>query len=339
MDNKLALRGEFLPKEAWAQIETLTEKLKDSKALPNTIQNGSQLAMVLLAGYEAGMTPMESINSYYIVNGKVTIWGSAVLIQLRRAGYKVKWLKSDDKIAEVEISKGDEKHTEAYTIEEAVKSKLTGKDNWQKFPKEMLRHKAIGRGVRFFCPEVLGGFYLKEEIEDEAQAAKRGRKSATIDIHTVEVDPDKLPEVNNKAIHASWKELAEVHSWSKEEAEGRRKATLKKLYNVESNNDLTVEQAEDFVRRTHEAVKRAKDEKAKAETPAEPKDAEVVETKAEVVEEPKDDAQAVAEAFGGKVIETCKTCKKEFEDDGSKTGNAEAIRFAGECNGCLEGSK
>lgn len=342
--NKLALRGEFLPQQAWAQIEALTTKLQGSGALPTSIKNGSQLAMVLLAGYEAGMTPMESINSYYIVNGKVTIWGSAVLVQLRRAGYKIRWVKSDDKVAEAEISKGTERHVETYTIDEAKASGLLTKDTWMKYPKEMLRHKTIGRAVRFFCPEVLGGFYMKEEIEaEDIQATEIHR--ADIEVQPVEVK-DKLPEVNNKAIHASWHELSEVHGWEKDEAEGRRKATLKALYKVESNNDLTVEQAQDFVRRTNDATKRAKDEKAKAgntgksgktqkanETAAEVK-AEVVENPAE---NPLETAQEVAEAFGGKVIETCKTCNKEFYDNGDKTGDAEAIRFAGECNACLNG--
>lgn len=341
--NKLALRGEFMPQQAWLQIEALTAKLQSSGALPNSIKNGSQLAMVFLAGYEAGMTPMESINSFYIVNGKVTIWGSAVLVQLRRAGFKLKWLESTDKIASVRItSPDDETHEETYTIEEAKASGLLGKDTWTKYPKEMLRHKAIGRGVRFFCPEVLAGFYLKEEIEDENEVA---RPTVSVDANVIDVEQKpKLDEKLNDIIHAAWRELAALEGWDSKKAEGVRHKTLLKNYGVTSNNDLTDDQAKDFIKRIDEALEKKRSE-AKADdsgdTPEVQDDAHEAEKQEETQEKKQENGmtpEQVAEALGAKLPVKCPTCKKEFDDWDVKTGNAEAVQFAGECNGCLNGT-
>ena len=79
-------KGAFVDPQALQQMEGLSNKLIKSQALPNTIQNASQLMMVFLAGYDAGMTPMQAIQSYYFVNGKLTIWGAAVITQLKNAG-------------------------------------------------------------------------------------------------------------------------------------------------------------------------------------------------------------------------------------------------------------
>ncbi len=147
----------------------ISEELGKSKALPAFIQNNSQLAMVLLAGKESGMGVIESLNSYYIVNGKVTIYGQAVLIQLKRAGFSVKWGACDDKSATVTVIAPDKsENTETFTIEEAVKGGNTGNPVWQKYKKSMLRWKALAANVRFFCPEVLYGSYVKEDIEADS---------------------------------------------------------------------------------------------------------------------------------------------------------------------------
>ena len=358
MENRLSLRGEFLPPQALAQIEVLTDKLVDSKALPSSITNGAQLAMVFLAGYEAGMTPMQSLNSFYIVNGKVTIWGQAVLVQLKLAGWDVEWVESTDLTCTVTISKGTKKHTETFTFEEAKTAGLTHKDPWKKYPRNMLRWKALGNAVRFFCPEVLGGYYIKEEIESDLEVevmdagapstGKRGRKNtpppaATIDVSVAPVEEkSKLDEKLNKAIHAIWNEIAEINGWTTEETNGKRKATLKAKYGVESNNDLTEVQAHEFIDRSKAVKEKMLAAKAKADTEAAAKGETVAPAEEQKTEEPaKEDgveaAHAVADAFGGKVIEKCPTCKKEYEDDKSKTGDAEAIRFAGECNSCLNG--
>ena len=44
-----------------------------------------------------------------------------------------------------------------YTIEDAAKAQLTGKDNWKKYTKDMLFAACIRQGSRRYCADVLRG--------------------------------------------------------------------------------------------------------------------------------------------------------------------------------------
>lgn len=166
-EKSLQTFSSFSP-ETWEHMRIMAETFVKSKALPANIDNVEKLMMVFQASRDFGLTATEAINGFYFVNGKLTIWGTVGLSQIMKAGFIVKWGKCDDKSATVTISRTDRgEHTETYTIDEATKAGLTNKQIWKMYPKNMLRWKAIGNAARFFCPEALGGFYIKEEIEEE----------------------------------------------------------------------------------------------------------------------------------------------------------------------------
>lgn len=267
---KLALRGEFLPQQAFAQIEALTAKLKDSHALPDSIKNPAQLMMVFLAGYEAGMSPMQSISSYYIVNGKVTIYGEAVMRQLRQAGFSAEWLESTKEKATVKITDNKKGSiTETFTFEEAKEAGLTHKDNWKKYPKDLLRWKALGRAVRFFCPEVLGGFYMKEEAEDfngiDVQAKVTETVEDTMPGVTLDAAPAQ-PQGYDEAV-AVWENYGKLTGWNEAQAYGVLGKTLMRYYGKDKLTTLSDIECEDFTKRIEEAYNKLETENnAKAET-------------------------------------------------------------------------
>lgn len=167
--------------DTWQTIMGLSAHLSESKALPTFIQNPAQLTMVLLAGKEAGLGAIESLNSFYICNGKLSMYGSAVLTQLKRAGYSVKWGKCDMKEVSLNIKAPDgTEHTETYTMEQAVKTGQTGKEPWQKYPINMLRFKCLGNAVRFFAPETTYGHYMTEDITNGTMET----------VNTIDIEPE-----------------------------------------------------------------------------------------------------------------------------------------------------
>jgi hypothetical protein len=64
---------------AWKQIKGMADTLIESRALPQYVQNKEQAIVVMQAGFEMGMKPLESLNSLYLVNGQITIWGKALV--------------------------------------------------------------------------------------------------------------------------------------------------------------------------------------------------------------------------------------------------------------------
>ncbi len=184
-ENITVLSNDRFPTEiTWAQVMAISKELSESKALPECIKNPDQLTMVLLAGKESGLGAMESLNAFYIVNGKITMYGAAVISQLKRSGYRLKWGECDIKKVSVTIISPDgDEHTESYTMEQGVKTGQTGKEPWQKYPINMLRWRALGNAVRFFCPEVIYGHYIKEDIEASPDEARE------IDAEINEINP------------------------------------------------------------------------------------------------------------------------------------------------------
>lgn len=177
MPHDVTVRGSNFPTaEALEQINALVEKLAKSKAIPTWVQNTEQLLMCVLAGREAGIGPMEALNSYFLVNGKFTMYGSAVIAQLKRHGYKLRWSDCTDQSATVTLVSPDgDEHTETYTMKEAV---LAGNAStnpvWKKYPKRMLQWKAVGGAIRLFCPEVLNSAYVREEMDGNAAPTEAG---------------------------------------------------------------------------------------------------------------------------------------------------------------------
>lgn len=266
----------LIPKEAIDQLDYFTEKFRESGALPSSIENPAQLAMVLTAGVELGFKPVESLNSFYIVAGKVTIYGSSVGALLRQHGYSLEWPEVTNEGVKLVIHppEGDKRpaHPETYTMEDAKRAGLTGRTNWQKYPSDMMRHKAVSRAVNFYCPEVLKGMPIKEAIYDDVELEGRVVKQADARVIDIEVAPAKfIDPKKNAEIHAVWKELADLNGWTKKKAEGMRKVTLEDKYGVESNLQLTPEQGDEFTDRIREAIKKKQNEPTE---PVEPTDTE-----------------------------------------------------------------
>lgn len=164
---------EWMNPKRWQVMTAMAQTFITSGALPDSIKNAAQLIMVMQAGYEAGMQPLESINAFYIVNGKITMYGDAVTSQVIKHGNTVEWGECDGNSAEVTITRGDNQKsmTGKFTIEMAIERGLTtysdGRKNvfWQKYPENMLKYKALGSIVDFIVPDALHGAPIKEVIE------------------------------------------------------------------------------------------------------------------------------------------------------------------------------
>lgn len=159
----------------WRAMREMANVFFQSKALPAHIQNAAQLMVVMQAGKELGMFPMESITNLYLINGKVTLQGSAMMSKVLRAGVKVQWILETDREASVKFSGlGRPEYTATFTMDEAVKAGLTGKDVWKKYPKNMLRWRAFTNGARLFCPDIIQGLYMMEEIAANVDMSSDG---------------------------------------------------------------------------------------------------------------------------------------------------------------------
>lgn len=142
--------------------------LAESGFFPDA-RDASQAIVKVLAGREIGLGPIASMSQLYVQKGKVGFHAYLIAALMRRHGYDYRIVVHNDKVCELEISKGAKiLGPVSFTIEDAQKAKLTQGDNWQKYPRNMLFSRAITNAARFFAPEVFGGYVLTpEEIQDE----------------------------------------------------------------------------------------------------------------------------------------------------------------------------
>jgi hypothetical protein len=131
---------------------------------------GSQDAAitVMMQGIELGLQPMAALNNIYIVNGRPSLKAQLMAALIIRAGHPpVETLESTDKIAKVRFrrSGSDNAVDVAFTIEQANKAGLAGKDSWKSYPEDMLWNRAVARGARRVFPELFAGLYTPDEMQ------------------------------------------------------------------------------------------------------------------------------------------------------------------------------
>lgn len=90
----------------------------------------------------------------------------------------------------------------SYTIEQAQRAALTGKDNWKKYPADMLAARCISRLAKRVYPDITQGCYVPDE-EDEIRAGaggSSGNGGTVIDVSSIQGSfSTGSPEIDEKA--------------------------------------------------------------------------------------------------------------------------------------------
>lgn len=197
------LPTQFSP-EHWQAMREMAKSFHAAGALPAHWNSAEKIVMGLQAGAEMGIPPMQALSTLLIVNGKITMEGKAMLKKLRQAGVSVEWVESTDQTCKVKLTRPDDKseHTEEFTMADATRAGLTKKDNWTKYPKDMLRWKALSRAARFHCPDLSEGLYITEEALDfEGSRARWTEGGVVVDVQSpgVEAIVEKIAACKDKA--------------------------------------------------------------------------------------------------------------------------------------------
>ena len=162
------------------QVERMAKWWVDSglgvKSLP-------QAVTLMLYCQAKGMHPMEAMDEFHIVQGRMAMKSERMLAKFQSAGGKTAWDNPNDSRAALTLSHPlGGTYTAVWDIERAKRAGLTGKDNWKFFPGAMLRARCISEGVRAVLPGALSGAYTPEELVDlpsDPAAAAPAEKDVT----------------------------------------------------------------------------------------------------------------------------------------------------------------
>lgn len=143
------------------------------------------LALMLVAAAE-GRHPGSVAAEYHIINGKPALRSDAMLARYLNSGGSIEWHEHTDEKVSATF-----KHPQGGSLKidwdmaRAKKAGLGGKDNWTKYPRQMLRARVISEGVRATNPAVAVGVYTVEETQDFDSKPKRKERDITPEVEHV----------------------------------------------------------------------------------------------------------------------------------------------------------
>lgn len=141
---------------------------------PKGLDTPEKATVAILHGLEIGLTPMSALQRIAVVNGRPTIWGDAAIGLVRGSGLcefvrETMTGAGEQRAAKCEAKRRGEPEpvTRTFSVADAKKAGLWGKAGpWQQFPDRMLQLRARAFALRDGFADVLGGLYIREELDD-----------------------------------------------------------------------------------------------------------------------------------------------------------------------------
>jgi hypothetical protein len=127
-------------------------------------------ALVLMAIAQAeGRHPALAARDYDVIQGRPSKKAEAMLRDFLEAGGKVEWHELSDQRADATFTHPQTGSVRIdWDMDRARTAGMGGKDNWKKFPRQMLRSRVVSEGVRTLWPLATSGMYVPEEVADMA---------------------------------------------------------------------------------------------------------------------------------------------------------------------------
>ena len=163
---------------------------KDFKGKPESC------LLAIQHGSEVGLSPMQSLQSIAVINGRPTIWGDAALALVQSSPaceYIREYIEGEGDnltaVCEVKRRGYPASTVSTFSMFDAKRAGLAGKSGpWTQYPLRMLALRARGFALRNAFADALRGLVTAEEAQDYPQAA--GQESGHVrDLRTPDIVP------------------------------------------------------------------------------------------------------------------------------------------------------
>lgn len=151
---------------AWA----LAQRIASTEFVPDSYRGKPETVLAaFLTAHELGVGPMQALQKIHVVKGRPALAAELMRALVFQHGHEL-WIEeqTSTRVVVAGKRKGSDRETRvAWTMDDAARAKLTGKDNWQHYPAAMLLARATAALCRAIFPDVLAGLsYTIEELED-----------------------------------------------------------------------------------------------------------------------------------------------------------------------------
>lgn len=168
---------------------------------PKNMASPEKCMIAIMHGLEIGLTPMAALQRIAIVNGRPTLYGDGVIGLVQASGLCEDISERIDGEGDARVAVCEAKRrgqptpiVRSFSVADAKKAGLWSKSGpWQEYPERMLRMRARAFALRDGFADVLGGLYLKEEIDDIAVSASSEPEHAAEPVAAI-APPTPAPE-------------------------------------------------------------------------------------------------------------------------------------------------
>lgn len=156
---------------AMPDIINLADHISNTEFVPSGLRGKpAAVAAAILAGREQGIGPMTSLTHMHVVEGRPTMSAELKRARVLAGGHE---LHFEEMTTTRCIVRGRRKGSENWTtvtwsIDDAKRANLLGKNNWKNHPRRMLQARATSELCDLLFPDVVGGLPTTEEIRDDA---------------------------------------------------------------------------------------------------------------------------------------------------------------------------
>lgn len=217
--------------------------------ISKSLARPEQVIFTIMAGKELGMGPMWAVQNLQIVDGKVSAKAEAMLALVFKncPGAQINFLQNDATACRLEACRpGGKMQPFGFSMDDAKMARLEAKDNWKKYPRAMLRSRAVSEMCRALFPEAIAGIcsYTPEEIvdmrEDKVQAWIDEKGPEKVAIQSVAIEaPKSLRQILREDFDLHETDLAEFLGVKPEELGPQHGKALQDLYRDLKAGDLT----------------------------------------------------------------------------------------------------
>jgi hypothetical protein len=200
----VALRADT---DSWADmlpaVGDLAGKISTTNFVPKGLRGKpAEIAACILTGREVGIGPMESLSKIHVIDGRPAMSAELMRSLVMRDGHEITYpTLTDDKVTAKGKRAGSDTWTEVtWTMKDAQRIGVSGRDTWKKYPRQMLSARATSELCRLLFPDALGGIsYTPEELGDDettgqTKTAVRRSKARTGEGVQVPQEPELSPE-------------------------------------------------------------------------------------------------------------------------------------------------
>ena len=171
--------------QSFDDVERAARAMSASGFFPDSKQ-AAQAVVKVLAGREMGFGAFASMTGVAIIQGKPVVGANLTAAAIKQTGkYNYRVTKHTEQECEITFYEaGQDVGVSRFTMEDAKAAGLTNKDNWKKYPRNMLFTRAISNGQKWYAPDVYNGVtvYTPDEM------------GATVDEEGNIVEGETLPE-------------------------------------------------------------------------------------------------------------------------------------------------